>query len=548
MSLSNILAASGLARLAFTLPVLASLFLSGCATVPPEVPPAEHLKTDGFVVVRVFVNAPMIGLMAPSFYAIGLKNTDNKKSDAVLMPLDYASFGGWVPAGSYKIGNELALSPIGNVVVSAGESLTGTVEVKPGHVNDLQTLIYQPIGAQSDIFIPVKAGMDVPATLKRDEPTVADQLLASGISTADLQTAIPLKAGTEGRGASGQGPIGDLLMHWSDAASATEKQLRWADAKNGDDLISLAKQSTTRLDGGYFMPDGSIVFGSSLGQILLRTPDASWRFIDTGRLDDVSYVVGEGPNLLASLADGSVIFSSDAGVHWNTVRVSQPIPAALRIYPMGADGYLLICQTGTPGHYGMDVYKFAGPVAGNLTLVKHLDLGITFAMFLPSDIAMVKGRLFIAQDDNHINIFDTKTGVWSLQQTQSDFSRIKVSNDGEIVDLMGANGVFGTDYMSVDGGEHWEKTKIPFSAIDAHFITHDIGIGLDNDMGAFSSTTQPMSTSDGGRTWVRGPAMQERCVDFLAIDKTREYLCSTMSGKIMSSTDGKHWTIERAVR
>lgn len=523
------------------------LALTACATAP-KIPPKERIKTEGYVVAKAISNGKFILHHPLGTSSIGIESVDGGEHYK-LWRAPHGAYVGWVPEGDYKIADLSTRSRAGIAAHLYGaKPMLTPFHVTTGRAVDLGEIVVQPIGESEVILIPMKSSLDVSAVVSKWQPSVAKALLSRPIEHERLSPVFPLKPIDIGY-SSGLGLIADLLVDLGQKGVAGDRQLRWDTARDADDLLQLAKRSTIRLFSSFFTKDGTGLFGSTLGQILIRSPNGQWHNLETGYVDAVVGVAKSGDTIVAAFRSGRISFTEDNGATWQPVALKHHVHGSIKLLGSVTPGqYLLVTQTFNDAGPGLlaNVYQLSDikdPILESLGKVHFDSRSVSRARPAQTNalIALNRGHLFIAEDSEHLAIYDIRNDKWTHTETPDDFRAIRASRNNGAVTLHGTHGLFGTDYVSVDDGATWTDANAPSYTRFLQYSNKNEGYGYENGFG----DGYLIFTSDGGKHWRHGADMEHNCISLILDDVTKQLLCSLPGGKILSTSDGKHWRIER---
>lgn len=527
------------------------LILSGCATTElPPVPETERLKSEALVLGQLISNTSAVGDLVKSFGTIELENIKTKKkfdlnkSHNKYFAASNASVSGWLPEGDYRV---IGLFGYGIHPLTASfnaKKLGVEFSVKAGQVYDINTLIFQPLGGGNAtiVFAPsnpenyLKIG-----AMGNAYPVLAERKINEVI----FENTFPLKTGKNSANAGGAGLIVNAFISAGASKMHGEEKNQWNNLNSSAELISLTKKSTTVLNDKIMMPDGSTIFGSTLGQILVRNTDGSWINYDTGVYSEITSLLKHDQGIIAATDNGEFLFSDGALKTWKKVGTELPYGAVVRMFKVANERTLLVIKAGT----GLEVRTAENMFSVISQPIHKIDVeGNAFWQFeynKGSQLAATMGdKIIFLKSAESLVVYDIAKNSWSERKLDHGVAALEEDSQSQTVTFHHGSGAFGTTKITTDAGANFIEVKHKMSS-RVRFTSPQIGYALQTDMGFTTSSNHFAMTTDGGKKWVEGKELPEACTDWDLIDK--RMICITRSGAILSTLNAKDITVERLV-
>lgn len=527
------------------------LIVSGCATTgTPPVPETERLKSEALVLGNLISNTSAVGNGVTSFDTIELENIQTKKkfdlnkSHNKYFAARNASISGWLPEGNYKV---IGLFGFGvhPLTASFNASKLGIeFSVKAGQVYDINTLIFQPLGdGKATIAYAPSAPEEY---LKIGAMGNAYSVLAEReINEITFENTFPLKTGKNTTSASGGGFILNAFLAAGSSSMHGEQKEQWSKLSSSAELMSLIKKSTTVLNDKIVLADGTAIFGSSLGQILVRNTDGSWINHDTGVYSEITSLLKHQSGFIAATDNGEFLVSDDSLKSWKKVGIGLPYGAAVRMFQISDGRILLAIKTdkGLEMRAAENMFSVVSSPLYNIAVD-----GQSFWQFEYSkgnQLAVTMGnKIAFSKSHESLVIYDTARNSWYERKLDQGFAVLEEDLKSNAITFVHGTGAFGTTMITTDAGESFVEVKHKMSS-RVRFTSPKIGYALMLDIGFTDSSNSFAMTKDGGKTWVKGKELPEACTDWEVID-TR-MICMTRSGSILSTLNAIDVTIERLV-
>lgn len=256
------------------------------------------------------------------------------------------------------------------------------------------------------------------------------------------------------------------------------------------------------------LPDGSIVAGSRLGTVLLRSPEGRWRGFRSNSLESIAYVlpvslpdadflaVGEFSTFLKKSRQDNLLVPMDSG----------DLPPGNLLYIDGNEkiGWYIAHQQGNQ----IALYHSAKLEQGKWTAVRKESIAAGFwsggnAFW----IWRTKTGLAYAVSQGSIYFLDYSTGLWLERKAPNKNRLISIDpNPNNTLGILtspggGFGGVFANSYLSKDDGQTWKEIKSPFKVNVS--TPHQTKDGTVFVVGGVFGKPELHSSNDEGTTWKR---------------------------------------------
>ena len=227
----------------------------------------------------------------------------------------------------------------------------------------------------------------------------------------------------------------------------------WQDPSNLPAEI-LPRVNDSLFTGLVHIENGFVAVGER-GQIVLSSDGKSWKQAEAvPTRATLTAVTAIGMQLWAVGHDGVIVYSADAGEHWQLQR-SDPLKrseAAGRSQRAASQGAPLLSVLFLDVNTGFAVGGYS------LFLGTH-DSGKTWT---PIDLKArvehpVSSKVAASKDDDKLLVF-SKEQLALEDEADPHLNKIVATGDGSL--LIAAER--GTVYRSTDRGEHWQKLKLPY--------------------------------------------------------------------------------------
>lgn len=517
----------------------------------------EHKRgPNGFVIGRLAQNVTRIDMVSHQYAGIAVRGGPNQASFALTgrpVPAVFLGprqttlhFARRLPPGRYRIA---ALDVRANANAELADSLP-EFDVVAGEVTDLGLLVMQPLGAGSATLIPVDDGAEADEELQAYFADEAAEWSGKPITkwTAAAQWA-PRRFAYGDVGPSGLGLVVDVVNARIAAHARKPAQVGWSGTNSAADLLALAKAYTVILSKPAVASDGTMYFGSGLGQILRRTPEGRWSNLETGQLREVSAV--------ELLADGTLIAGTENG------RLLQQEPATGKFMPVtklaaGArildlhhwqDGtWWVTTREGNEKSVVTNVYSANSLSAIDRAPIKTVTQGALGSVFaVPPYVDPVAGaaKYFLSVPGVEMHTYDLIESTWTRAAQKKAVMELITNNSGSVLASMKAL------QLSADDGASWASLKSPGTVLHLGFFNKTDGYAIVAPTSMGSPEMQLHRTADGGKTWSLVNRMERFPCDLRTLrqnDEHKRIICVFHDSNIYSSAMQGHWTAERAVR
>lgn len=531
----------------------------GSGAVHAKEQPAAEQAAPGLVVGRLAHNMSWINVYFLRFNYLSAKG--GPKNSSVTFNTEPAmsglgtkqttfQFAKRLPAGKYQL---TGLGSI-NGAMTTESKLDGsmpTFEVTSGGVTDLGLLVVQPTGGGKAVLLPV------------DDPSPVDELVrtyfpdevaaASGAVTrwpgAATWTAQSFTYGDTD--ASALGLVVDVINASIEKGARLRAQARWQEAKTAADYLAIAKSATTMLSEPAVTSDGTMYFGSGLGQVQRRAPDGTWTHIDTGLAVEVSALSLLPDNALAiGTEDGRLLRQESAGGKFVPVGRFTPTTRVLDLHQW-ADGTWWVTTRVQQGkelvtsiHSGKSLAEIdtTTPVK-TMTQAEGISAFLVRPFFATSAATKTKYFVGIAGVESHT--YDSATATWASAAMKKAALQPIANNTGSVLVNMKSL------QLSTDEGASWSAFKDPGRAHYVAFFNPSEGLAVRTPTSAFAAPDMEVhGTTDGGKTWSRLSTLPKAPCDLRSLrqnDVQKRILCVFHDGSIHSAGMQGEWVPERIV-
>lgn len=512
---------------------IAIVLAAGCAVSPEfrakSAPSAISLPTNqGLVAVAITSNRDATSTFFGKWSSIRFRDVASRETFVALDTSSTAStqslFVLPLPAGTYEV-DSVNNSAQGWLTISssakAGEQLPH-FKVEKSRLTDLGTLVYFrqhfPVNTSLYAWGLVEASSDQRWILRLLAPAVAMQLQS------------------------------EPILGWEASDKLTERKR----------LTARLKRMTARQSGNASGPDGSYLFGESLGQIVLRDRTGEWRWIETGMIGPVRAILYDNGRLFAGGDDGILLMGDLTGKTWKELKL--PVADASVIY-IGKvprrDELLVVVQASSEFLAYSAPMKEPGALSETLRLPRKL-------YFNP---AMDDHGRVIANGQEVVLLTagggDSTMGVSYLNQDGRSWTTragdvlsspavVAITPKGELIRFAGIplTGIYLS--ASPDFGASWKRRgdlnwgmSLAAASDSTFFAVRTESIPLFDPEKGESAIWR---SDDGGMTWKKlgpTPGLGGR---LFVLEGSQELAFATVNGKFYSSRDaGLTWKLEREI-
>ncbi|MCP5367404.1 MAG: hypothetical protein H6907_13895 [Hyphomicrobiales bacterium] len=307
--------------------------------------------------------------------------------------------------------------------------------------------------------------------------------------------------------------------------------------------FDFVRRSSRGLIDPVELADGSIAFGSVLGQLRLWHPDRGWRNLDVG--------LNRGIEAFAELPSGAWLVggemgmlrrSFDHGASWHDVKSDLPYGVVHDLNVLDGGTVYLTHYRGTE----FALYRAAGDL-GHWERVQSATFepaGRTWGSAVQGLTTRVHGgHLYTTLPHSRLAVFDPATRRSTLHDMPGPLmSPLRIAPDGV---MRGTFAVFvaHNPYLSRDGGGSWHGANITRYAHMPGFRDKSFGMAI-----GVPSLTQRRSsvlvTRDGGTTWSEAAAAPHVGLRWIGFSNRAGVAFATddISRLYYSRDEGRTWT------
>lgn len=504
-------------------------------------------QPDGLVVGQLVHNLARLNDFFPKFSFIrvqgGPRNSTHTLSTAPSVPSlkqTTARFAQQLPPGRYQI-TELGATAGNLFTESKLPSPMLSFEVTSGSVIDLGLLLVQPIGAGKAVLVPTDEPTSVEELLQTYFPDKVANWTGKTITrwsgTANW-TANPFGYG----GTDGQfgGLVGAVITSSIEKGMRLQAQTRWQEAKSAADYLKIAKSATTMLSEPAVAADGTMYFGSMLGQVQRRAPDGTWTQIDTGQLAEVSAVtLLDDQTLLIGTEDGRLLQQDKPGGKFTAVRRFTPATRVLDLQRWPNGTWWVAASMPHVKGAATNIY------GGNS--IAEIDTAAPLKVLALRDAAIPAagiGKYFLALGGVELHVYDGTTATWSAPALKKAASQPIANNSGSV--LLNMKPL----QISTDDGLSWAAVKDPGRALYVAFFNSSDGLAVRAPAALGTPDLLVEATADAGKSWSRVNVVPKFPCDVRSLrqnDVQKRIFCVFHDGSINSSSMQGDWVPERIV-
>lgn len=540
---------------------LVVLLLAVAATAPSRAYAAA--ESEGFALARLVINANLVGGSFRWYSSISLENEakervrlettqpDNPMTHLPRRPTHL--LGGRLPPGRYAVtGVEVNLGATGTGLSIRGQLPSFTVAA--GAVTDLGMLIVQPVASTEATVIPIR---DRPMTLSQVRANFsgeADLLTATAIDAPDLSRDWKLERVRFGDIGTNAGLVIDLIVGSGNKRRAEDARAAWASVSTLADAVAFARASTVALSRPTVGPDGATYFGTTLGQVLVRTAAGKWSGLQVDpALGGVTTTAFDGPLLVVGTDNGDLLRGP------LPTGPFVPVPSPGRgmvqdVYELPNGEWLVTYDLNGPKE--LETSVFLGPEITELGTAPSRTVslkrkGSAWDATLPRTFAVGSrsGYLLTKGGDEPADFYSATRRTWESVKSGTKLPSFVYSGEGLVqrIDKEGQLATTNPDFISSDGGQTWAKFDGEGSR---NRITRlfDASTAITIDAGIYGRSQVVRSTTDGGKAWRDGPRLDGvPCAPetIRAIEAQRLAICIFRDGTIRSVGMSGDWTLER---
>lgn len=521
--------------------------------------PAEGEKTatpataDGFVVVRLVTNAALVNVYFAKFDTLEIRSLGPRQKRYFVWPAmrhsDFfgpiqsaVTFGQKLPVGQYRI-VRLSAGVVGSLSSEAdlGDALPA-FEISADSVTDLGVLVMQPVGKGKAVVFPVPGADRTQELLTHRFPSTERTWAGKPVIAWQAPDWTP-QPFSFGEADAGLGLVVEMMNMKISADTRLGARPRWDNAKTPNDFHTLAKGATVALSRPAVAADGTMYFGSLLGQVLRRSPEGNWTNIETGRTGEISAVTLQGDELIAGTEDGEILKLAGG-----SASVIGRIGDAGRIVDVrhwpGEDWWIVSRQlqektTATHVYAGKSLGELAAVPSKSLSqpnMPPFFGTPKPFAVPVPG-----KAKYYLSVLDE-LHAYDATASVWT-DLPQKKAPMLLANNDGSVLFSMQPA------QFSADDGASWTafKPNGALAALAFFDASNALAIFMTDRM-TWSGTQEIRSTTDGGKTWTRVNELSKSPCDVRTVrqnDVQKRLFCVFRDGDIYSTGMQGEWFLER---
>ena len=526
--------------------LLSNAVTAGAANLDKKEPPPP-----GRVLMRVVTNTTRLGLLFSKFDKTRIKSLEPKGKTYVLYPYGAMEAGPIyhaplpetielsqaLPPGKYRLqslfaGSADEYSPGVTTTLKVRDDFP-TFEIVQDQVTDLGVLIVQPVGRGNAVLIPAADFGNAHVHLLRSG-AIEESWLSKPVIDWRPQdsSASQFEFGT---------PEGAI-----DSDARLSAQRRWDEAKTRGALLALAKTATVALSQPAVAADGTMYFGSQLGQVLHRSKDGVWTPMDTGTLALVTAVALADTDLYAGLEDGRILQMKDGA--WVVAGQAPGAAHVTTLAKLSSGEWWLVTQawTGKQTVMNADSSKSLTGIAETPTKTL-VQPGPDFWSGVKAPVTAFAGtsRGFLLRPEFESLVYDASTATWGGPRLKKDAPSFRANNDGTVLFSMRPG------RLSVDGGASWSAFEPRGTLVGLAFFNAPTGLGLfGTDQLTLFGTQELRSTTDGGKTWTFLNELKQSPCNVYSLrqnDVAQRLICVFHDGSIHSAGMTGEWTVERVV-
>jgi hypothetical protein len=447
-----------------------------------------------------------------------------------------------MPPGKYRIETLIAQQGSMQSEAKVAEGVY-EFEVTADAVTDLGLLIVQPVGNSKAVLVqapdPIKTRVALDRLGKK-----ADGWLDKPVIDWHPQNG-ELYRFNYGSTDASMGLIVDLMNIKFDKDAALAAQARWDNAKTATEVLAIGKQATYALSAPAVTPDGTMYFGSNLGQVLRRSSGGEWSALDTGTSVVISAVTLDNGVILAGTEDGRIV-----RLDGDRPTVVHEVVDHGRIVNIKhwSDGSWWVASQVESGKLTTNIYAGASLPELSGTPLKSVVQNTPTAFMSPKPYANVvggNGKYFVSIGDSELHAYDKATDKWeAAPRVKKAAVPVESNNDGSVLFSMRPA------MVSDDDGTTWREFRPGGTLFALAFFDTSNGLGLFGvDKMSWSGAQELRSTADGGKTWTVVNKLDKSPCDVRSIrqnDVQKRVVCVFNDGNIYSSGATGSWVLERS--
>ncbi len=485
--------------------LILSAVVWGCATVSTVTPTSDIPPENGLVIFKLSANSPNIGFFRywrgvtvksinqerSKEYTIGFSAKGNSRS---------AVYFGSLPEGEYEL-VEFSSGQCGAMCISSHVSLSkamGSFSIKSSEITDLGHLLYVAVGRDKSLVVHGKS---------------QDQWVGNYLN--------------------------EFYPHITQTFS-TENMAGWENAhEHMADMYKGIKNKSKGLLRPFETSNGSVLFGSYLGNVRVWYPEKGVRSYDTGVQEAIESVAElEDGTWIAGSESGRIVMSKDFGVSWRDF--GSPF---LNSSIMGLTPYdkKIFATVATHEKIGIYYREFS---SDKWELVSEHPLKFAFwtgVQIYPSSIAY-ENKLVTSLPSKALAITDMDSLTTMEKSFPGGISAFTLGNDG-VIRCSAAKTLAVNPYESHDWGETWVSSKHSRFMTLPYFKDDAQGFGL---QGAWLSGKANLSvSSDGGETWAEKVPLPYRTPYFSHLKQSGElFAWDGYNTIVLGKNNGEKWIVQ----
>ena len=452
-------------------------------------------QSRGFVAIRIYANTPdtephsWTGLAVTSAggdkFNLDIKRSETRRTSKI--------FAGYLPQGHYRLRGLTGLRS--NPEIGPGFEF----DVRPGTLTNLGTLIFQPTGEGKATFVTFAKYGDLAGILPEEfrelaqggadrKPLGWHRANSENVGTSGQEVASPMQAGITGA----------VIASIVNARNLTDKRADWADATDPARRLLISKGSTYSLNAVQELPNGELLAGSNLGQLLLRSKTGDWTNIDLDDPREVTALHARDRMVLnAGGEEGMLKQSTDGGKTWTDL--GAPVKFGLVLHLAEVNGELFVLSVADGRVYLHSRLNVHG--AGWNELKNLPSEGVAGYARMTSRGTINDGKYSIVIPGKEIHSFDLTKKTWAMSALPKEVDDVR-SNGQSIY----SNSFTFKPQHSTDAGATWNKVANPCRGwisivVDFAMLNPHDAWAVCMHSGAFAGSTSIRKSSDGGRSW-----------------------------------------------
>lgn len=508
--------------------------MAGCAITPEtrmQTAPASLRLAEGqgVLALKVTSNRPSVSTFFPKWSTLRVTNIElNEKftlSDRSDSSAGNSLFIDTLPAGSYVIeavGNLASGAITISEGAAAGPNFPG-FKIANGQLTHLGTLVYVrkhfPVNSSEYRWAQSDSPFDREAALRQLEPSLAKRLAAAPVLGWDA------------------GPVLQQLK----AGLAESRRL------------------TLRLNSPVRMPDGSVLFGESFGQLVVRAKSGEWQWYQTPSVLPIRsvHLLSNG-KVLAGSDDALLLLGSLESGQWQPL--SLPINDASVIYigDLPKTGRIVVILQTRLTFVGLST-DLSGPLQWKEEFTRPRAIFSNPLVDARGKVLVADGRPILITGGGQAELesvaYEPSSGTWKVvHSSESLIPDRMVSLPSGPVGLFRGVPLTGMYFAtSGDGGLTWEKRgELNWSSGSLLFISPKTGFVVRIDsIPVVNPENAELSTwrsDDAGLSWNEVGPTPAIYGSLIQIGDNEELAYASLNGKFFVSKDGgRSWQREREV-